>query len=121
TGIRAYRARPDLRANNQRLLDYARAGGHVVVQYNRAEFNRLADPAASGSQPASGAPGAAASTAPGASPSPRPSPPPPVSPFAPYTASVTDERVTVEEAPMKVLVPDHPFFTTPNRIGPADW
>ena len=22
---------------------------------------------------------------------------------------------------MKVLVPDHPFFTTPNRIGPADW
>ena len=22
---------------------------------------------------------------------------------------------------MKVLVPDHPFFTTPNRIGAADW
>jgi LmbE family N-acetylglucosaminyl deacetylase len=104
TGIRAYRSRPDLRANNQRLLDYARAGGHVVVQYNRAEFNRLADTAAAGSQPA-GAPGA----------------PPPVSPFAPYPASVTDERVTVEEAPIKVLVPTHSFFTTPNRIGPADF
>jgi len=128
TGIRAYRARPDLRANNQRLLDYARAGGHVVVQYNRAEFNRLADPAASGSQPASGpsaAPAgssaAGASGAPGASASPRPSPPPPVSPFAPYTASVTDERVTVEEAPMKVLVPTHPLLTMPNHIGPVDW
>ena len=33
----------DLRANNQRLLDYARAGGHVVVQYNKFEFNRLSD------------------------------------------------------------------------------
>src|SRR5262249_1950482 len=55
TGIRAYRARPDLRANNQRLLDFARAGGHVVVQYNRAEFNRLADASAAGSQAAGGA------------------------------------------------------------------
>jgi LmbE family N-acetylglucosaminyl deacetylase len=39
-GVRAYEKRPDLRANNQRLLDYARAGGTVIVQYQRAEFNQ---------------------------------------------------------------------------------
>lgn len=33
-GIRAYAVREDLRAYNQRLLDYAGAGGTLVVQYN---------------------------------------------------------------------------------------
>ena len=34
-GVRAYDSRPDLRANNKRILDYAAAGGNVIVQYNR--------------------------------------------------------------------------------------
>jgi hypothetical protein len=34
-GVRAYDSRDDLRANNKRILDYASAGGTVVVQYNR--------------------------------------------------------------------------------------
>lgn len=34
-GVRAYDSRDDLRANNKRVLDYAAAGGTVVVQYNR--------------------------------------------------------------------------------------
>ena len=34
-GVRAYDSREDLRANNKRVLDYASAGGTVVVQYNR--------------------------------------------------------------------------------------
>jgi LmbE family N-acetylglucosaminyl deacetylase len=38
TGIRAYEVRPDLVAHNARLLDYARAGGTVVVQYNKYEY-----------------------------------------------------------------------------------
>ncbi|MBW3552408.1 MAG: PIG-L family deacetylase [Gemmatimonadetes bacterium] len=38
TGIRAYEVRPDLAAHNRRLLDFARAGGTVVVQYNKYEF-----------------------------------------------------------------------------------
>ena len=38
-GVRAYERRPDLRANNQRLLDYAENGGTVIVQYQRTEFN----------------------------------------------------------------------------------
>jgi hypothetical protein len=34
-GVRAYDSREDLRANNKRVIDYAAAGGTVVVQYNR--------------------------------------------------------------------------------------
>jgi len=36
-GVRAYEKRPDLEANNQRLLDYAAKGGTVIVQYNRPD------------------------------------------------------------------------------------
>ena len=39
TGVRAYERRPDLRAYNHRLLEYARRGGTVIVQYNKFEFN----------------------------------------------------------------------------------
>jgi LmbE family N-acetylglucosaminyl deacetylase len=39
TGVRAYERRADLRASNQRLIDYARAGGTVIVNYNKFEFN----------------------------------------------------------------------------------
>ena len=38
TGIRAYETRPDLQAANERILDFARAGGTVLVQYNKYEF-----------------------------------------------------------------------------------
>ena len=39
TGVRAYERNPDLRANNDRLLDYVEAGGTLIVQYNKFEFN----------------------------------------------------------------------------------
>jgi LmbE family N-acetylglucosaminyl deacetylase len=39
TGVRAYERRADLRAHNQRIIDYARAGGTVIVNYNKFEFN----------------------------------------------------------------------------------
>jgi LmbE family N-acetylglucosaminyl deacetylase len=39
TGVRAYERRPDLRASNTRLLDYVNAGGTLIVQYNKFEFN----------------------------------------------------------------------------------
>jgi LmbE family N-acetylglucosaminyl deacetylase len=40
-GIRAYDTRDDVKKNNQRLLDYARDGGTLMVQYNTepANFN----------------------------------------------------------------------------------
>jgi hypothetical protein len=96
TGVRAYERRGDLRAYNQRLLDYAAKGGTVIVQYNKFEFNE----AQYGPYP--GTVG-------------RPSPNP--GPFGRYSA----DRVTDETAPVKVLVPTHPVFNTPNKIGEAAW
>jgi hypothetical protein len=37
-GIRAYETRDDLTASNERLLDFARGGGTVIVQYNKYEY-----------------------------------------------------------------------------------
>ena len=44
-----------------------------------------------------------------------------VDPPGPYPFKVTNDRVTVEEAPVTILKPDHPLLNTPNRIAPADW
>lgn len=96
TGIRAFEVRPDLRAGFARLLDFVGAGGHLVVQYNRAAFNQ------SGPRPTP------AETESG-------------SPFAPYRAAVSSRRITDETAPLQLLVPDHPFFRRPNAIGPRDF
>ena len=40
TGVRAYERRADLWANNNRLLEYVRAGGTLLIQYNKYEFNQ---------------------------------------------------------------------------------
>ena len=41
--------------------------------------------------------------------------------YAPYPINVSRNRVTVEDAPIKILEPTHPLFTTPNKITPTDW
>ena len=43
--------------------------------------------------------------------------------FAPYPITITrpHDRITDETAPVTVLVPDSPIFTSPNSIGPEDW
>jgi hypothetical protein len=41
--------------------------------------------------------------------------------YGPYPAQVGRGRVTDENAPVTVLVPNHPVFTFPNRIGEATW
>jgi LmbE family N-acetylglucosaminyl deacetylase len=41
--------------------------------------------------------------------------------YAPYAATVSSERITDEHAPVKVLVPTHPVFNYPNKIGASDW
>jgi LmbE family N-acetylglucosaminyl deacetylase len=83
TGVRAYERRADLRAYNQRLLDYAATGGTVIVQYNKFEFNQAQ--------------------------------------HGPFPGQVSSNRVTDERAPVSVLVPDHPVFTTPNRVTDDTW
>lgn len=41
--------------------------------------------------------------------------------WGPYPKKVSNNRVTVEEAPIHILVPDHPVFNEPNRITENDW
>jgi hypothetical protein len=41
--------------------------------------------------------------------------------YGPYPAEVTSNRVTDELAPVTVIAPEHPVFTTPNRIGEEAW
>jgi len=100
-GIRAYEKRPDVRAYNQRLLDYARAGGHLIVQYNKRPFNEL--------RPESGAgfSGRGPDLA--------------TSPYTPYPGIVTSNRITVEEAPVRILEAGSREMTMPNRITERDF
>jgi hypothetical protein len=41
--------------------------------------------------------------------------------YGPYPAQVSGNRVSDENVPVKVLVPNHPAFTYPNRIGASTW
>lgn len=41
--------------------------------------------------------------------------------FAPFPIEVSANRVTVKEAPLTVLSPEHPLFNTPNKITTRDW
>jgi LmbE family N-acetylglucosaminyl deacetylase len=41
--------------------------------------------------------------------------------LAPYPINVGRGRVTVEDAPITILVPDHPLFNVPNKIEASDW
>ena len=84
-GIRAYSVREDLRAHNQRLLDYVENGGTLVVQYNQYDMPR--------------------------------------GDFGPYPFTINrpHDRVTVEEASITFVDPDHPAINTPNKISEADF
>ncbi len=41
--------------------------------------------------------------------------------IGPYPFKVGRKRVTEETAEVKLLKPEHPAFTWPNRLGPEDW
>ncbi|HVR95048.1 MAG TPA: PIG-L family deacetylase [Thermoanaerobaculia bacterium] len=84
-GSRAYEVDPALARANPRLLDYAKAGGLVIVQYQQYAYVE--------------------------------------GKFAPLPLEIArpHDRVTDETAPVQVLDPAHPVFTTPNRITEADW
>ncbi len=84
-GSRAYEVDPALDRANGRLLDYARAGGLVIVQYQQYPFVEGK-----------------------------------YAPF-PFDIARPHDRVTDETAAVTVLDPASPVFTTPNRIGAADW
>lgn len=41
--------------------------------------------------------------------------------YAPFPFDVGRKRITLEEAPVTMLLPDHPLFTSPNKITDDDW
>jgi hypothetical protein len=41
--------------------------------------------------------------------------------FSPFPLTISRERVTDENAPMKILKPDHPVLNTPNKITAKDF
>jgi hypothetical protein len=103
-GSRAYETNSALVENNARLLEYARNGGLVIVQYQQQTFfrgNFAPYPMTVGGQPlvldSTGTNGA------------RVGPP------------VSHDRVTDETAPVRLLDPNIPVVNRPNRIGPDDW
>ena len=92
-GIRASQVRPDYVANNNRLLDFVRNGGTMIVQYQQQEFLRenLAPFPAKMESVVNG------------------------------TQRVSNVRVVDENAPVKILVPAHTIFNYPNKIVKTDW
>lgn len=87
---RVYESQPELIAANQKLLDYANAGGNLIVFYHRIdEFN----------------------------PNPQRNRPQ----LAPYKLILGNERITVEDAPISFIEPQHPLLNVPNKLGPEDF
>jgi LmbE family N-acetylglucosaminyl deacetylase len=110
-GPRAYETDSALVENNRRLLDYARRGGLLIVQYQQHQFfnGRFAPyPMKIGGQPLrlDEAPSGRTS---GTAPARPPSPP------------VSHDRVVDENAPVRILATDHPVVRVPNRLSKADW
>ena len=95
--IRAYLVREDLRTHNDALLDWVRDGGHLLVNYQKTfEWNTNYRDPFDGSRNNPGD-------------------------FAPYPLVLGRERVTREEAPVAVQLPDHVLFRTPNAITGTVW
>lgn len=84
-GPRAFESSPALVAANPKLLDFARRGHTLVVQYGQFE---MANPG-----------------------------------MMPYPVTIVRpaDRVTEENAVVRITDPSSPILNGPNRIGPADW
>jgi LmbE family N-acetylglucosaminyl deacetylase len=168
TGVRAWNTRADLRANYQRLFDYAANGGTVVVEYSRPEGGAAGGRGGGQAAPVAAAPAvAAAAVAPGAqgdaaaapangnggrggrgggrggagrgaapaatgATTPPPTPRGPVEAdlveptglvehIGPYPIHISNDRVTVEEAPVTFPNPQLALLHAPNEITNADF
>ena len=93
-GVRAYALRPDLRASQQRLMEYVKNGGTLVVQYQNNADRRISPSVAEAFDH--------------------------LGPY-PFEISGNDARVTDEDAPVKVLLPGSPLLNVPNKITRTDF
>ncbi|MGI8470349.1 MAG: PIG-L family deacetylase [Pyrinomonadaceae bacterium] len=91
-GIRAYQVRDDLISNNQKVLDYVKNGGTLIVQYQRPDY------VARNLQPF---PASMTDTQ--------------------KTTAGTTARVVDENAKVTILEPLNPIFNFPNKITDADF
>lgn len=92
-GIRASQVRPDFVANNGRLLDFVRKGGTLIVQYQQNQIiqNNMLPFAAKMDGVVNG------------------------------KQRISNVRVVDETAPVKMLLPNDPIFSYPNKIVQSDW
>ncbi len=145
TGVRAWNTRSDLRANYQRLFDYASNGGTVIAEYSRPEGGPGGGRGAQGGAPAQGPPaangraggrgrGAGRGGPAGANGAPA-APPPLRGPveadkveatgvlehLGPYPIHVSNDRVTDENAAVTFPNPQLALLHAPNEIMEADF
>ncbi len=130
TGVRAYNTRPDLRANQERLLKYVQDGGTLVVQYidaqgggggrggRGAQDGRGSAQAGRGSAQEGRAQNNGRGEAGGRG---RGGTAQVAFHTGPYPFVVGRERVTVEDAPVGLPNPDSPLLHKPNEISTRDF
>ena len=83
-GIRAYNTQEQIEQWQPQLLEYVKAGGVVISQYNTtADLKTKA--------------------------------------IGPFPFELSRDRVTDENAELRILAPDHPLMTTPNKISVGDF
>jgi LmbE family N-acetylglucosaminyl deacetylase len=85
-GVRAFNTNEKLQQYKQRVFDYVKEGGNLIVQYNT---NSFAGPLKEQ--------------------------------VSPIPFKLSRERVTIEEAPVTFLLPEHPVLNFPNKITNADF
>jgi LmbE family N-acetylglucosaminyl deacetylase len=85
-GVRAFNTNEKLQQYKQRVFDFVKEGGNLIVQYNtNSFFGPLKDQ------------------------------------ISPVPFKLSRDRVTIEEAPVKFLLPEHPVLNFPNKITNTDF
>jgi LmbE family N-acetylglucosaminyl deacetylase len=82
-GIRAYNTQDRIASWQAELLEYVKAGGVVVAQYNTTDLKTKQ--------------------------------------IGPFPFEISRDRVTDENAEIRILAPDHPLLNTPNKITADDF
>lgn len=83
-GVRAYNTVDRIQFYHKNFLEYVKAGGTMIVQYNTNRRTKVDD-------------------------------------IGPYPMKLSRDRVTVEEAEVRMLMPDHEVLNFPNKITSKDF